>query len=139
MIFILLLFLSSNSFGQQSTNSVIDSLLKKGYQDEMFPGVGLALFEHDSTQFFSYGYAKIESKVPVSQQTKFQLGSIGKLITAISVLQLVDQGKLDMKTDINEYLKIPRLDLGKKDNPITLHGLLTHSSGFNETNIGYMA
>jgi len=149
LLFILFLVLCGKSLGQQTNNSenqingnihsVIDSLLKKGYQDKMFPGVGIALFKHDSTQFFNYGYAKIESEVAVSKQTKFQLGSIGKLITAIAVLQLVDQGKLEMKTDITQYINELGLDLGKKDNPITLHCLLTHSCGFNDTNIGYMA
>ena len=149
LLFILFLVLCNKSLGQQANNSenpingnihsVIDSLLKEGYQDKMFPGVGIALFKNDSTQFFNYGYAKIESEETVSKQTKFQLGSIGKLITAISVLQLVDQGKLEMKTDITQYIKELGLDLGKKDNPITLHCLLTHSCGFNDTNIGYMA
>jgi len=51
----------------------------------------------------------------------------------------VDHGKLEMKTDITQYINELGLDLGKKDNPITLHCLLTHSCGFNDTNIGYMA
>ena len=104
VLFILFLVIFNKSYGQPSTISenqinsnihyVIDSLLNKGFQDKMFPGVGIALFKNDSTQFFNYGHAKIESNVAVSKKTKFQLGSIGKLITAISVLQLVDQGKL---------------------------------------------
>ena len=44
-----------------------------------------------------------------------------------------------MKTDITQYIKELGLNLGKKDNPVTLHCLLTHSCGFNDTNIGYMA
>lgn len=149
LLIILLLLFCNTSYGQQLTSSniqinnnipfVIDSLLKKGYQDKMFPGAGIALFKNDSTQFFNSGYAKIESKVAVSKQTKFQLGSIGKLLTAISVLQLVDQGKLEMNTDITQYIEEPGLNLGSYDNPVTLHCLLTHSCGFNDANIGYMA
>jgi CubicO group peptidase (beta-lactamase class C family) len=149
LLIVLLLAFCNRSNGQQSTisenqinsniHSEIDSLLNKGLQDKMFPGVGIALFKNDSTQFFNYGLAKIESKIAVSKQTKFQLGSIGKLITAIAVLQMVDQGKLEMKTDITEYIKDLGLDLRTKDNPVTLHCLLTHSCGFNDTNIGYMA
>ncbi len=146
---ILILLLCNIAFGQNLTNpdykindrihSVIDSLMQKGYQDQMIPGIALVFYKNDSVQFLNYGDAKIESKEAVSNQTKFQLGSIGKLITAVSVLQLVDQGKLDLHTDISEYVQDLELDLGTKDKPVTLHCLLTHSCGFNDTNIGYMS
>ena len=149
LLIILLILFCNTSYGQQLTrskiqttsniHSVIDSLLKKDYEDKMFPGAGITLFENDSTQFFNSGYAKIESKVAVTKQTKFQLGSIGKLLTAISVLQLVNQGKLEVNTDITQYIKEHGLNLGSYDTPVTLHCLLTHSCGFNDANIGYMA
>lgn len=149
LLIILLLVLCNKSYGQQSTNyendinssmySIIDSLLQKCYQEQMMPGVAMAFVKNDSIHFFNYGYAKIESKEAISNQTKFQLGSIGKLITAISVLQLADQGILDLNTDISKYVKDLDLDLWTKDKPVTLHCLLTHSCGFNDSNIGYMA
>ena len=148
LFLILLLLLCNKSYGQKpnifqdSINnniySVVDSLIKKGHQNEMFPGVSAALFKKDSTQYYNYGYAKIESQVAVSKQTKFQLGSVGKLMTAIAVLQQVDNGKLDLNADISEYIRDIGLEFKYKDNPVTLHCLLTHSCGFNDVNIGYM-
>ena len=149
IIIILFLVLCNTLSGEQlkspdnQTNRkiafVIDSLLQNGYRDQLFPGAAISFYSNDTTRFFIYGYAKRESEEAVTKQTKFQLGSIGKLLTAISVLQLVDQGKLDLNTDITQYLEDLELDLGDKGKPVTLHCLLTHSCGFNDTNIGYMA
>lgn len=78
-----------------------------------------------------YGYADVEQKKPVSaEETLFRPGSVSKLFTWTAVMQMVEQGKLDLNRDINEYLdfKIPEA-LGK---PITLKHLLTHTPGFEE-------
>ncbi len=79
-----------------------------------------------------YGYADREKKKPVSDgDTLFRPGSISKLFTWTSVMQLVEQGKLDLDRDVNEYLdfKIP----SARWNPITLRNIMTHTPGFEET------
>ena len=78
-----------------------------------------------------YGYADAAAKKPViADKTLFRPGSISKLFTWTAVMQLQEQGKLDLDKDINEYLdfKIPEA-FGK---PITLKNLLTHTPGFEE-------
>lgn len=78
-----------------------------------------------------YGYADVQKKQPVSpQETLFRPGSISKLFTWTSIMQLVEQGKLDLDRDVNEYLdfKIPEA-FGK---PITLKNIMTHTPGFEE-------
>lgn len=78
-----------------------------------------------------YGYADADRKVPVdSRTTLFRVGSITKLFTATAVMQLVDQGKLDLDRDVNAYLdfKIPPRPGG----PVTLRHLLSHRAGFEE-------
>jgi CubicO group peptidase (beta-lactamase class C family) len=79
-----------------------------------------------------YGYADAAKKIPVSPETTlFRPGSISKLFTWTAVLQQVEQGKLDLDRDVNDYLdfKIPPA-FGK---PITLRNIMTHSTGFEET------
>ena len=79
-----------------------------------------------------YGYADVEKKVAVSpDNTLFRPGSISKLFTWTAVMQQVEQGKLDLDRDVNEYIdfKIPAA-YGK---PITLRNLMTHTPGFEET------
>ncbi|HLW52706.1 MAG TPA: serine hydrolase domain-containing protein [Candidatus Angelobacter sp.] len=78
-----------------------------------------------------YGYSDVEKKTPVYvDATLFRPGSISKLFTWTAVMQLVEQGKLDLDRDINSYIdfKIPAA-FGK---PITLRNLMTHTPGFEE-------
>ena len=80
-----------------------------------------------------YGYADIANRKPVvADETLFRPGSISKLFTWTSVMQLVGEGKIDLDRDINDYLdfKIPP-QFGK---PITMRNLMTHTGGFEEAN-----
>lgn len=75
-----------------------------------------------------YGYADREKKIPVDKDTVFQIGSVTKSFTALAAMQLVDQGKIDLKHDIQEYLggmKVPN----KTGKPLTMFDLLTYTSG----------
>jgi len=80
-----------------------------------------------------FGYANVERKTPVDPKlTLFRPGSVSKLITWTAVMQLVEQGKLDLDADVNKYLgsdfQVPARD-GK---PITLRNIMTHTAGFEE-------
>ena len=78
-----------------------------------------------------YGYADVKSKKPVDPtSTIFRLASISKLFTWISVMQLEEQGKLDLDTDVNRYLDFQIRPAFNK--PITLRNLMTHTGGFEE-------
>jgi CubicO group peptidase (beta-lactamase class C family) len=79
-----------------------------------------------------YGYSDYEKKVPVSPENAlFRPGSISKLFTWTSVMQLVEQGKLDLDRDVNTYIdfKVPAT-FGK---PTTLRDIMTHRPGLEET------
>jgi CubicO group peptidase (beta-lactamase class C family) len=78
-----------------------------------------------------YGLADVARRIPVdADRTLFRTGSVGKLFTWTAVMQLVEQGQLDLDRDINDYLdfRIP----GRDDGPITLRQLMTHTPGFEE-------
>lgn len=84
-----------------------------------------------------YGYSDIKSRKPVDPElTLFRPGSISKLFTWTAVMQQVEQGKLDLDTDVNEYLdfKIPPRD----GQPVTLRNIMTHTAGFEEQLKGLM-
>jgi CubicO group peptidase (beta-lactamase class C family) len=80
-----------------------------------------------------YGYADEKTKKPVDPNTTiFRLASISKLFTWVSVMQLEEQGKLDIDADVNRYLDFEiKPAFGK---PITLRNLMTHTGGFEEEN-----
>ena len=84
-----------------------------------------------------YGYSDVAARKPVDPQlTLFRPGSVSKLFTWTAVMQLVEQGKLDLDTDINKYLDfaVPPRD----GQPITLRNIMTHTSGFEEQVKGLM-
>ncbi|MBS0276724.1 MAG: beta-lactamase family protein, partial [Proteobacteria bacterium] len=85
-----------------------------------------------------YGVSNVKTQAPVDpKRTLFRPGSISKLFTWTAVMQLVEQHKIDLDTDINTYLdfKIPAA-YGK---PITMRDLMTHRPGFEETIKGLLA
>ena len=78
-----------------------------------------------------YGHADASAKQPADPATTlFRVGSLSQLFTATAVMQLVEQGKLDLDTDVNRYLdfSIPPRD-GKA---VTLRDLMTHAAGFED-------
>jgi CubicO group peptidase (beta-lactamase class C family) len=78
-----------------------------------------------------YGFADVPKKKPVDPETTmFRLASISKLFTWISVMQLVEQGKLDLDADVNTYLDFQIAPAFGK--PVTLRNLMTHTGGFEE-------
>lgn len=80
-----------------------------------------------------FGYADVASKKPVDPKlTLFRPGSVSKLFTWTAVMQLVEQGKIDVDADVNQYLpddfKVPPRD-GK---PVTMRNIMTHTAGYEE-------
>jgi CubicO group peptidase (beta-lactamase class C family) len=79
-----------------------------------------------------YGFADVAKQRPMDpEHTLVRPGSVSKLFTWTAVMQLVEQHKLDLDADVNQYLdfKIPAYD-GK---PVTLRDIMTHTAGFEET------
>ena len=78
-----------------------------------------------------YGYSDVANKTPVDPMlTEFRIASISKTFTGTAVMQLVEQGKLDLDRDVSTYLDFP---LKRRfESSITLRRLLTHTAGFEE-------
>lgn len=79
-----------------------------------------------------YGFSNVKQRSPVQpDRTLFRPGSVSKLITWTAVMQMVEQGKLDLNTDINQYLKKFNFPATYSE-PITLSHLMAHTPGFEE-------
>lgn len=74
----------------------------------------------------AFGAANREWEIKNTVDTKFRIGSLTKQFTAVIILQLVDEGKLNLKGTISDYLSDYRKDIGQA---VTIHQLLTHTSG----------
>ena len=111
----------------------LDGLLPAQLEREDIAGAVVAVVKDGKVLFEKgYGFSDVEKRKSVSPaETLFRPGSISKLFTWTSVMQLVEQGKLDLDRDVNDYLdyKIPPAF----SKPITLRNILTHTPGFEET------
>ncbi|MDP9186433.1 MAG: beta-lactamase family protein [Verrucomicrobiota bacterium] len=110
----------------------LDALVPSQLQNRDIAGAVVSVVKDGQILFAKgYGYADCAAKKPVlADQTLFRPGSISKLFTATAVMQLVEQGKLDLDRDVNDYLDfaIPKT----YPEPVTLRRLLTHSAGFED-------
>ena len=110
----------------------LDALLPAQLQSRDIAGAVVAVVQEGQVLLAKgYGYADFATKKPVvADQALFRPGSISKVFTATAVMQLVEQGKLDLDRDVNNYLDfaIPKAF----PEPITLRRLLTHTAGFEE-------
>ena len=101
------------------------------------PGAAFVMVK-DGEIFLSkgYGYADLENEVPVDPRaTVFRIGSTSKLFTATAVMQLVEEGKIDLHADVNRYLETFQIP-DTYPEPVTMADLLTHTGGFDERRIG---
>ncbi|MEX0678594.1 MAG: serine hydrolase domain-containing protein [Pirellulales bacterium] len=111
----------------------IDGIMAAQMKEKHVAGATISVVV-DNRPFFSkgYGYANVAAKEPVDpDKTMFRIGSVSKLFTWTAVMQLAEEGKLDLDADINTYLadfKIPPT----YPEPITLEHLMTHTPGFED-------
>ena len=86
-----------------------------------------------------YGWSDVAKRVEVDPaRTMFRIGSVTKLFVWTAVMQLVEEGKLDLDTDVNRYLGDLRLPATYPE-PITMRHLMTHTAGFEDNVIGLFA
>jgi CubicO group peptidase (beta-lactamase class C family) len=109
--------------------SNVDGILNR------WPAVGLAVgvVRDGALEFSCHGVGSIESAIPVTENTVFRIGSITKTFTAVAVMQIWEQGLIDLDAPANDYLRAFRLLPAKKGwRPATTRHLLTHTAGVPE-------
>lgn len=107
-------------------NALIDSLMTKYMSKNMVPGASVAIVKNKKIIWErGYGMANLEQFVPSTPSTIYRLASVSKPITAVAVMQLVEQGKIALDSPIQKYVP----SFPKKKYPITTRQLLAHLSG----------
>jgi CubicO group peptidase (beta-lactamase class C family) len=106
----------------------LDQYITRHMQETGAPGMTLALANRDGLiRTSTYGYADTKAGQRVVPETMFEIGSISKSFVGLALLQLRDEGKLDLNKPIIEYL--PWLKINSKFEAITTHHILSHSAG----------
>src|SRR5690348_13448938 len=123
----------AHDLSKQDVDAWLDGYMPYALKAGDIPGaVVVVVKDGQPLTMRGYGYSDIKTQKPVDPQlTLFRPGSVSKLFTWTAVMQLVQQGKLNLDADVNTYLdfKIPP----REGKPITLRNLLTHTPGFAET------
>jgi len=130
LIISILVFLSSkkneNYNNSDSLSKKIETTLKNHIEDDDYQGAVLLAKDGEILFNKAYGYANRENKIKNTTETQFLIGSLTKSFVAVSVLQLVEDGLLNLNEPIRTYIPELKEDLGKN---LTLHILLKHQSG----------
>jgi CubicO group peptidase (beta-lactamase class C family) len=145
LIVIFLILFSSISFAQNiedvySVEMFFDGFLESQMEEYKVPGVTISVVKDGEIIFKKgYGFYDLENNKRVNpDQTLFRPGSISKLFVWTSVMQLVEEGKIDLDQNVNEYLDfdIPNELVGNKDTEdvksISVMNLLNHNAGFED-------
>jgi len=110
----------------------VDGVMEANLRDKHVAGATISVVKDGALLFAKgYGYSDVARRQPVDAgRSLFRIGSTSKLFTWTAVMQLVEQGKLDLDTDVNHYLdfKIP----ATYPQPITLRHIMTHTPGFED-------
>ncbi|HEY0722652.1 MAG TPA: serine hydrolase domain-containing protein, partial [Pyrinomonadaceae bacterium] len=106
----------------------LDEFIARHMRETGAPGMTLALANRDGLiRVSTYGYADTKAGLKVAPETMFEIGSISKSFVGLLLLQLRDEGKLDLNKPIAEYL--PWLKINSKFQAITTHHILSHTGG----------
>jgi CubicO group peptidase (beta-lactamase class C family) len=116
----------------QDVQTFLDGMVPLQLRQQDIAGTVISIVK-DGKLLFSrgYGYSDVRARTPVTTDaTLFRIGSTSKTFTWTAVMQLVEQGKLDLDRDVNAYIdfRIPA-PFGK---PVTMRNLLTHTPGFEQ-------
>jgi len=114
----------------ESLSASLDEVLAMLAQKYRVPGATVAVLDGDKVSEACTGVVNVETGVPVTGETLFQVGSVTKVLTATVVMQLVEEGLLDLDVPIVGYLSAFRTQVRQWSDLVTARHLLAHTGGF---------
>lgn len=132
LLFFTLFFITIKTQSQEFTGALADQLDSQieQYVDRISPGMAVGIVQDGKIVYQKHvGYSNLEHQIKISDNTRFNIASNAKQYTALCILQLVNDNKLDLDNDVRKYL--PQL-YTNIDVPITIANLLTHTSGIRD-------
>ncbi len=111
----------------------IDAQLQAAIQQHRLPGMSVAIVQ-DGEIVFAKGYGEARPGQPMTPDTPMVIGSTTKTFTALAIMQLVEQGKLDLDEPVKRYIPWFQVADLQASETITLRHLLSHTSGLTDQN-----
>lgn len=130
---------NSNSVIEEDTlTTFLDSTTKENFEKYKLPSLSVVVVKDGKVIYEnSLGYSDVENKVKADvNSTVYRIGSTSKLFTETAIMQLYEQGKIDLKEDANKYLKDIKIH-NNFEKKVTIENLLTHTSGIDEATSPY--
>ena len=123
-----------------SASTALDSAIVAAMREHGVPGAAVSVVQDGRVTYMAgYGCANVGRSIAVDpRRTVFHVASVSKPFVALAAVQLATRGVVDLRTDVNRYLRGMQVAPGW-DRPITLHDLLTHTAGLEESIVGYAA
>ena len=114
----------------QGALSVIDAWLDAQRDYQQIPGMSAGIvLDQELIWSAGYGFANLADQIPADENTIYSICSISKLFTSLAVMQMRDAGKLKLSDPIADHLDWYDLEQVHDGGPVTVEGVLTHSSG----------
>lgn len=129
--------LTAASFKSMPKIGVLDEFLKNTVTLYKIPGLAVAIVS-DNEILHTFSHGKTSSGAKIGSNTPFLLGSTTKMFTALAVMRLVEQGKVELDYPVKKYLPEFRLKIPSYDDQITVRHLLNHTSGLSNKGMPVM-
>jgi len=110
----------------------LDELIPNLMKEFKVPGIAIAFIEKSKISIRTFGYSNKESKVPITENTIFQIASISKSISTWGVMKLIEKGLIDLNAPVEKFLTrwhLPHSDFNHDE--ITIKRLLSHTAGLS--------
>ena len=125
---------------RDNVQSFFDAAFAVQSKDHRIAGAVVSVvYQGEVLYLAGYGFADIEHRIPANpDESLFRIASITKPFVWTAIMQLHEQGRLDVDGDVNDYLKAFKLP-GTFSQPVRIRHLLTHTPGFEDQAIGMNA
>jgi CubicO group peptidase (beta-lactamase class C family) len=120
-------FVAFSAFAQEDKVRAFEQFVETTMKAQQMPGLSVAVMHGDFRWSRGFGFADLENQVPARAESSYRMGSVSKPFTAVAVLKLVEEGKIDLDAEVQTYVPY----FPKKSKPITVRQLLAHQGGIS--------
>jgi CubicO group peptidase (beta-lactamase class C family) len=128
----------AQEFNKKASKNSIDSFIENKMKETGIVGIGASIIVNKKIVWTNgYGYADKENKISFTPATIMNTASISKTFTGVCIMKAVEEGKVSLDEDINNYLPFKVINPNYPSEKITLRHLATHTSGITDRNPFY--
>ncbi len=125
--FLLTLVLTLAAFAQDARIAKLEAFFEREMKSQKMPAISVAVKQGDFYWSRGFGLADVDNDVAATAESSYRMGSVSKPFTAVAILKLADEGKLDLDAEVQTYVPY----FPKKPYPITVRQLLSHLGGIS--------